>query len=183
MLVGKSNTVGILEGECAGLRLRQVELFNKKHLYCKEMALAPFRGRAMRKGLPQHLHVQIFQADPLQELMDPGSLLPWKVGVLLLPKADFSTGFDLDVEKDSCCRPRVPNVAGRVAQCLFHFRPRCGCVRIPTGFCEMMCVAHDMRASTHMMFGDSLLCVHKISGLSPPLLNRKEKAKQVSSYL
>lgn len=100
MLVGKSNTVGILEGECAGLRLRQVELFNKKHLYCKEMALAPFRGRAMRKGLPQHLHVQIFQADPLQELMDPGSLLPWKVGVLLLPKADFSTGFDLDVEKD-----------------------------------------------------------------------------------
>jgi hypothetical protein len=104
-LTGKSNDLGILEGVTDGVRARLVDHYNSQHVLCKEVSLAPMRCIALRNGSPPTFHVQFHQKlqsedrDPRRgnvprSVGDSFGLLPWKVAMQLLPKADFSMGLE-----------------------------------------------------------------------------------------
>lgn len=100
-LTGKSNMLGVIEGVTEGVRLRSVDLYNRLHVLCKEVTLAPVQFKALRNGNPQTFHMQFHQKlrDPsVSSLLSTADgsfgLLPWKYGMLLLPKDDFAMGME-----------------------------------------------------------------------------------------
>uniref|UniRef100_A0A7S4V2Z9 PH domain-containing protein n=1 Tax=Alexandrium monilatum TaxID=311494 RepID=A0A7S4V2Z9_9DINO len=123
-LAGKSDMLGIVEGVVDGVRGRLVDHYNSQHVLCKDVSLAPMTWKALRNGKPQAFHLQFHQLHPagakqqplqLPSLMpgvcgDSWGLLPWKVAMLLLPKADFTLGLDLSME----CSPQ-PGLASETS--------------------------------------------------------------------
>jgi len=102
---GKSDMLSIVEGVTDGVRGRLVDHYNMQHVLCKEVSLAPMRFKALRNGCPQTFQIQFHQMQPKEEqrgssfgLLSGSSILPWKVGMLLLPKADFAMGLELVLE-------------------------------------------------------------------------------------
>lgn len=102
-LTGKSNSLGFFEGVTDGVRGRLVDHYNSQHVLCKEVSLAPMRCKALRNGCPQTFHCQFHQMIPkedrtagVQPLGEGFGLLPWKAAMLLLPKADFAMGIDVE---------------------------------------------------------------------------------------
>jgi hypothetical protein len=98
LLVGKSMSMGVVEGVVDGVKARMVDHYNSQHVLCKEVSLAPLRCKALHNGNPQTFHMQLHQLlksgdgttrDSLGSLNSKFGLLPWKVAMLLLPKADF----------------------------------------------------------------------------------------------
>merc|ERR1711884_648425 len=69
------------------------------------------RWKALRNGSPQTLHMQVHQVQRPEDQHQPQSqlpafptgdsfgLLPWKVAMLLLPKADFAMGLDMAMDQ------------------------------------------------------------------------------------
>lgn len=118
-LTGKSDMLGIVEGVVDGVRGRLVDHYNAQHVLCKEVSLAPMTWKALRNGKPQAFHLQFHQLQSpgerqMQSLQMPSlmapqgdswGLLPWKVSMLLLPKADFNMGLNITAE------PAQPPVA------------------------------------------------------------------------
>jgi len=105
-ITGKSNMLGIIEGVTDGVRGRLVDHYNSQHVLCKEVSLAPMRCKALRNGCPQTFHCQFHQMLPkedqrpgIQSMGESFGLLPWKAAMLLLPKADFSMGMELEADK------------------------------------------------------------------------------------
>jgi len=104
LLVGKSMSMGIVEGVVDGVKARMVDHYNSQHVLCKEVSLAPLRCKALHNGNPQTFHMQLHQLlksgnattrDSLGSLGSRFGLLPWKVAMLLLPKADFVMGVEM----------------------------------------------------------------------------------------
>eukprot|EP00931_Biecheleriopsis_adriatica_P061226 TRINITY_DN36804_c0_g1_i1.p1 TRINITY_DN36804_c0_g1~~TRINITY_DN36804_c0_g1_i1.p1 ORF type:complete len:1197 (+),score=244.75 TRINITY_DN36804_c0_g1_i1:67-3657(+) len=97
--VGKSNMLGLFEGELEGVNARTVDNYNSLQVLCKQAQLAPLRWRVLRSGLPQALQLQFhnlhrgdgFSSPSLSMLTGEGgfSLLPWKASMFLLPQEDF----------------------------------------------------------------------------------------------
>ncbi|CAK0795845.1 unnamed protein product [Prorocentrum cordatum] len=104
LLVGKSMSMGIVEGVVDGVKARMVDHYNSQHVLCKEVSLAPLRCKALHNGNPQTFHMQLHQLLKSGDGEAPASLgslgsrfglLPWKVAMLLLPKADFVMGVEV----------------------------------------------------------------------------------------
>lgn len=102
-MTGSSNLLSIVDGACDGVRVRQVDVYNKVHALCKEASLAPLQWKVLRNGKPQAFHAQLHQRVGDREaqaiLLLPSqpltiSLLPWKIGMMLLPMRDFTMGAD-----------------------------------------------------------------------------------------
>eukprot|EP00811_Abedinium_folium_P032576 NODE_560_length_2929_cov_19.995717.p1 GENE.NODE_560_length_2929_cov_19.995717~~NODE_560_length_2929_cov_19.995717.p1 ORF type:complete len:935 (-),score=198.31 NODE_560_length_2929_cov_19.995717:125-2638(-) len=101
---GKSNAMGIIEGITHGVRGRLVEYYNQQHVLCRDCSLLPLRFKLMRNGNPQMLHLQFYQmlrplseastCQPLTMSSDPFGMLPWKLGMVLLPRADYMLNGD-----------------------------------------------------------------------------------------
>eukprot|EP00746_Dinoflagellata_sp_MGD_P011964 gnl/MRDRNA2_/MRDRNA2_125305_c0_seq1.p1 gnl/MRDRNA2_/MRDRNA2_125305_c0~~gnl/MRDRNA2_/MRDRNA2_125305_c0_seq1.p1 ORF type:complete len:1133 (+),score=269.09 gnl/MRDRNA2_/MRDRNA2_125305_c0_seq1:131-3529(+) len=99
-LTGKAHLLSVIEGITDGVRVRLVDHYNKKHVLCKEVSMAPMRLTALRNGSPPSFHLQFHQklkreerrSTPMPPQGEAFGLLPWKVAMLLLPKADFDTG-------------------------------------------------------------------------------------------
>lgn len=115
-LTGKSTMLGILECTFEGVRARMVDHYNSLHVLCKEVSLASMRVKAFRNGCPQTFQVQFHQLGK-QSLASAGGvaaplsvgsgfgLLPWKVAMMLLPKADFQLGMDVGESAEKPDRP------------------------------------------------------------------------------
>lgn len=125
-LTGKSDVLGVIEGVVDGVRGRQVDHYNSQYVLCKEASLSPITWKALRNGKPQAFHLQFhqlqqrpakqrqgFQLPTLGSTLmgsapgDSWSLLPWKVAMLLLPKADFAMSLECAYEPPPKRRPEV----------------------------------------------------------------------------
>eukprot|EP00929_Paragymnodinium_shiwhaense_P086451 TRINITY_DN46973_c0_g1_i1.p1 TRINITY_DN46973_c0_g1~~TRINITY_DN46973_c0_g1_i1.p1 ORF type:complete len:1162 (+),score=250.26 TRINITY_DN46973_c0_g1_i1:189-3674(+) len=108
-LTGKTHMLGSLEAMSDGVRCRQVDQYNSQHVLCREASLAPMRMKVLRSGCPQHFQLQVYQLRRdedksveermLSALVPPSGqlgVLPWKMGMLLLPKAEFQMCVELD---------------------------------------------------------------------------------------
>lgn len=118
-ITGKSNMLGLIEAVTDGVRGRLVDHYNSQHVLCKEVSVAPMRCKALRNGCPQTFHCQFHQMLPkedqrsgVQPMGENLGLLPWKAAMLLLPKADFAMGLELDEKHQEEARVKtlVPDV-------------------------------------------------------------------------
>mmetsp|Transcript_18077 Transcript_18077/g.58466 ORF Transcript_18077/g.58466 Transcript_18077/m.58466 type:complete len:1127 (+) Transcript_18077:66-3446(+) len=113
LMVGKSDTLGTVDIELDGMRARLVDHYNTAKALCKEVGLAPMAVRLLRHGCPQAFQMQLRRRATAQDASmqrirstlsgaSNGSLdlLPFKVSMHLLPKADFAMSI-FHLEADS----------------------------------------------------------------------------------